>query len=131
MPDDETTPVEQFGLLAEGRRTAVAGAAPLLALQAIELTAAQFDLDRWALLAAGVEELAGKALPAPAASELIQETMQLVDEAEQEDRLDAAIRLAKAGANAARKAKLADEAKTFTIRAKVLASVITKPGRWS
>ncbi len=102
---------DYLAMLAEVRQLAVSAAAPRLALEAIDRTAAEFEVDRLDLVAAVCEQFASRALPAAAAAELVEAVPELVAEAQRLGRFTTGAKIVAAVQTVARKAKLADAVK--------------------
>ncbi len=119
---DSSDPGEQYVLLGEARRLAIAAGAPALALQATEGLAESFAVDRFEELAKTAEELGGKDLSSALKKELAESLEPLTGAALSAGQFAAGKRLARVGLAAARKSNQSELAKTFVGRGKELAA---------
>ncbi|HEY1784420.1 MAG TPA: hypothetical protein VGG30_02690, partial [Pirellulales bacterium] len=103
--------VDYFAMLAEVRQLAVSASAPRLALEAIDRTAAEFEVDRFDLIADVCEQFVRHALAPAATEELVDAVPELVAEAQSLGRFAAGARMVAAVQTVARRAKLTNAVK--------------------
>ncbi len=122
MAAESSAPDERFALIVEARRLATAAAAPAVALDALNLQADTFEIDRFDQAAALCGQLAEHNLSSEAASALVDGALALAADAQAAGQFGDGAKILTAAQPAARKAKLADAARQLSALAKQLSA---------